>query len=81
LAQLAHTLVLTTAPRRIMIGGGGVEQRPALLPLVRRLLVASLNGYLDLEALGGSMDDYIVAPGLAALAGPLGALALAADAL
>ena len=80
LAQLLHTLMLTTAPRRILIGGGVVEARPALFDSVRRALVASLNGYVDLAALVGSIDEYVVAPGLGALAGPLGALALAADA-
>jgi fructokinase len=47
---------------------------------VRRLLVESLNGYLDLEKLTGGIARYVVAPGLGALAGPLGALAIAADA-
>jgi fructokinase len=80
LAQLLHTLVLTTAPRRILIGGGVIEARPTLLAMVRKNLLESLNGYLDLEALAGRIDEYVVPPGLAALAGPLGALALAADA-
>lgn len=47
LAQLLHIIVLATAPRRILIGGG--------------------------------IDGYAVPPGLGSLAGPLGALALAAD--
>jgi fructokinase len=81
LAQLLHTLVLATAPRRIMIGGGVVEGRPELLCEVRRQLVGSLNGYLDLDALVGDVDAYVVPPGLGALAGPLGSLALAADTL
>jgi fructokinase len=81
LAQLLHTLVLATAPRRIMIGGGVAEGRPELLREVRQQLVKSLNGYLDLDGLVGSMDAYVVPPGLGALAGPLGSLALAADML
>jgi len=80
LAQLFHTMVLATAPRRILVGGGVAQARPQILGHARRLLIASLNGYLDLEALSGGIDRYIVAPGLGALAGPLGALALAADA-
>jgi len=79
LAQLLHTLVLATAPRRILIGGGVAQGRPELLGLVRRQLVESLNGYLKLEELAGGIDGYAVAPGLGPLAGPLGALALAAD--
>jgi fructokinase len=80
LAQLLHALVLATAPRRILIGGGVVEARPELLARVRRELLSSLNAYLDLQALTGPIDRYIVPPGLGPLAGPLGALALAADA-
>jgi fructokinase len=80
LAQLLHTLVLATAPRRILVGGGVVEARPELLARVRRELLSSLNAYLDLQALTGPIDHYIVPPGLGPLAGPLGALALAADA-
>jgi fructokinase len=81
LSQLLHTLVLATAPRRILVGGGVIEARPALLARVRRELLSSLNGYLDLEALAGSIERYVVPPGLGSLAGPLGALALAADAI
>jgi fructokinase len=81
LAQLLHIVVLATAPRRILIGGGVVESRPALLTRVRRELVSSLNGYWDLQAMVGSIEHYIVPPGLGPLAGPLGALALAADAI
>jgi fructokinase len=80
LAQLAHTLVLATAPRRVLIGGGVVEGRPELLARVRRHLVTSLNGYLRIEELDRGIEQYIASPGLGALAGPLGALALAADA-
>lgn len=80
LAQLLHTLVLATAPRRIILGGGVTQSRPELLARVRTLLLQSLNGYLPLEELAGPIEQYIVAPGLGALAGPLGALALATDA-
>ncbi|MGO8857288.1 MAG: ROK family protein [Steroidobacteraceae bacterium] len=80
LAQLLHTLVLATAPRRIILGGGVMQCRPELLTRVRVLLLQSLNGYLALDALVGPIEQYIVAPGLGSLAGPLGALALASDA-
>ncbi|MGA2191423.1 MAG: ROK family protein [Steroidobacteraceae bacterium] len=80
LAQLLYTLVLATAPRRIILGGGVVQCRPELLTRVRTLLLQTLNGYLPLEALAGPIDHYVVAPGLGSLAGPLGALALASDA-
>jgi fructokinase len=80
LAELMHTIVLATAPRRIILGGGVTLARPELLRRVRALLLQSLNGYLALEALVGPIEQYIVAPGLGPLAGPLGALALASDA-
>jgi fructokinase len=81
LSQLLHTLVVATAPRRILVGGGVIEARPSLLEHMRAELLDSLNGYLDLQALVGRIDRYVVAPGLGASAGPLGALALAADAI
>jgi fructokinase len=80
LAQLLNTMLLATAPQRILIGGGVMERRPELLLRVREMFVGSLNGYLDLEDLTGGTDHYVVPPGLGPLAGPLGALALAADA-
>jgi fructokinase len=80
LGQLLNTLFLTSAPKRILMGGGVVERRPELLAQIRERLVASLNGYLDLEDLTGGVDRYVLPPGLGALAGPLGSLALAADA-
>src|SRR5882757_198403 len=81
LGQLLHTMLLATAPKRILMGGGVVERRPELLARVRAQFVKSLNGYLDLEDLTGGVDRYVVPPGLGALAGPLGSLALAADAV
>jgi fructokinase len=81
LSQLLHTLVLATAPQRILIGGGVVQARPELLVYMRRHLTLSLNGYLELDELTSDIDRYVVPPGLGALAGPLGALALAADAV
>jgi fructokinase len=80
LAQLLYTIVLATAPRRIILGGGVTQARPELLSRVRTLLLQSLNGYLALEELAGPIGHYVVAPGLGSLAGPLGAMALATDA-
>jgi fructokinase len=79
-AQLVHSIVLATAPRRIILGGGVTQSRPELLAHVRALLLQSLNGYLALEEIAGPIEQYIVAPGLGSRAGPLGALALATDA-
>ncbi len=81
LGQLLHTLVLATAPRRILLGGGVMEGRPQLLTSLRRELASSLNGYVQREELGPGIETYIASPGLGSRAGALGALALAADAL
>lgn len=80
LAQLAHALVVTTAPKRIMIGGGVMSARADLFPLIRSMLVESINDYLHSFELMEGVDQYIVPPGLDTQSGPLGALALAIDA-
>jgi fructokinase len=81
LSQLLHTLVLASAPRRILLGGGVLQSRPELYQPIRRQLVKSLNGYIDHAALASGLGEYVVPPGLGALAGALGALALAEDSL
>jgi fructokinase len=79
LGQLAHILVVSLAPERILIGGGVLSARPHLLPCIRACLASSLNGYLDIPELSSALDRYIGPPGLGTRAGPLGALALAID--
>jgi fructokinase len=81
LGHLLHNLMLATSPRRILIGGGVIESRPELFEPIRRRLAASINDYLSCAELGGGLGNYVTAPGLGALAGPLGALALAAAVL
>ncbi|MFV0622491.1 ROK family protein [Sphingomonas sp. ac-8] len=77
LAIMCHDLVCTTGPRRIAIGGGVPSGQPHLLPRIEAALRDSLGGYMPLPADG----PYIVAPALGALAGPLGAIAVAASAV
>jgi fructokinase len=79
LGQLAHTLVLSVAPQRILIGGGVALDRPQIFPRIRASLAVSLNGYLDIPEVTSALESYIVPPGLGARAGPLGALAVAQD--
>jgi fructokinase len=79
LGQLLHFLVLATAPRKILMGGGVMSSRPSLFERVRADLRTSLAGYRHAPELT-DLASYVVPPGLGALAGPLGALALAADA-
>jgi len=72
--------VLLLSPVRIVVGGS-VSGRPGLLPRVRRSLAESLGGYLNHDALGDGIDEYVVPPGLGAGAGIAGALLLAQTAL
>jgi fructokinase len=75
LAQLCAALVLLTAPRRIVLGGG-VGQRPELLAAVRRNLQAHLNGYVDRLASEGAIAGLVV-PAALEHAGLMGGLLLA----
>lgn len=77
IAQLCHAIVCAAAPRAIAIGGGVIENQPHLLERVERMLVESLNGYMQLPSDG----PYIRSPALGANAGPLGSIALAMSAL
>lgn len=80
LAQLAHTLVLTGIPRRIVMGGGVMTGMPHLFPRIRQKLVASLGGYVAAPGLD-PVDDYVVPAALGNQAGPLGAIELGVRAL
>jgi fructokinase len=78
LAQLNHLLLVTAAPERILMGGGVMSAQPHLFPLIRRAVLESLNGYLRIPQVLNDIDRFIAPPGLGTLAGPLGALAIAA---
>lgn len=80
IAQLIGTVLLTTAARQVLIGGGIGMGRPHLIPMVRAKLLGVLGGYLPFvdEA---SVERIVGAPALGDQAGPLGAIALALDAL
>jgi fructokinase len=76
LAQLCHSLALVAAPRLILAGGGVMEAQPQLFTMIREAFRRSVADYVALPD-----GDYIVPPGLGAMAGPCGGLALALDAL
>jgi fructokinase len=80
LGQLMHTMVLTTAPQRIFLGGGVMSAQAHLFERIREELKRSLNRYVQGTDLENNLAHYIVPPGLGTMSGPLGALALAADA-
>ncbi len=80
LAQLLHIMVLTTAPTRIFLGGGVLSAQVHLFERIQVELKRSINGYVQAPELEQGIAQFIVPPGLGTMAGPLGALALAADA-
>ncbi|WP_225205290.1 ROK family protein [Novosphingobium huizhouense] len=80
LADAIATLFLVTSVEAVLIGGGVGTARPGLLPAVRAQVVASLAGYLPFIDPAGA-ELRIAPPALGDRAGPLGALALALDAL
>jgi fructokinase len=69
-------VISVLSPERIVLGGG-VLQAPGLLERVRAEVVALVNGYLAVPALGPEIGGYLVPPGLGGRAGVLGAIALA----
>lgn len=81
LGGLLHNLVLTTAPERILIGGGVADGQGWLFPRLRAALVDSLAGYATADRIAADLEAFVQPPGLGALAGPLGAIALAHNAL
>jgi fructokinase len=75
-AQLAMSLSLTIAPKRIIIGGG-VGSNPQVLASARKHLQIRLGGYLtDLDS-AKTLEPYLAPPSLGAQSGVLGAIALA----
>jgi fructokinase len=80
LGGLLHNLVATAAPERIAIGGGVIATRPHLFPRLRARLAGSLGGYGSLRAYVEQLDRRLGPPGLGAMAGPLGAIALGLEA-
>lgn len=81
LGGLFHNLVLTTAPQRILLGGGVGCGQAHLLPKVRSALIASLGGYAVAPRIARDIEAFLVHPALGDRAGPLGSIALALDAL
>ncbi|ELR12036.1 ROK family protein, putative [Acanthamoeba castellanii str. Neff] len=81
LAQLCAALVLTVSPHRIVMGGG-IMQRPTILPLVHKHVLALLNGYIKVPAITESgIGNYITLSPFGGNAGLVGACELARLAL
>ena len=80
LAQMCMNLILTMSPERIILGGG-VMQRGALLPMVRKEVQRLLGGYVDHPFVKESIDQYIVAPELYPVSGLVGSYLIGRKAL
>lgn len=70
------SVMCVLSPERIVVGGG-VAHHDGLLELVRRDVLALMNGYLEASAVIDDIADYITLPQLGMRAGVLGAIALA----
>lgn len=79
LAQLCMTLLLTTAPERIVLGGG-VMRQGHLLPLIRGRTAQLLGGYVRNVSGPASLEHRIVAPACHEPSGLIGAFLLAEQA-
>lgn len=80
LGEWAAMLILCLSPQRLVIGGGVLDHRPALLARIHVAVADNLGGYLaglDLAAL----QSLIVPPALGREAGPLGAIVIGHNAL
>jgi fructokinase len=64
------------SPQRIVLGGGVMERRQ-LFPLIRQKVREILNSYIASPIVTGSMNEYIVSPGLDKRSAILGAIAMA----
>lgn len=80
LALALMNLTVTLCPRRVLLGGG-VMQQERLFPLIRKYFRALMNDYVRRRELMEEVEDYIVPPGLAGRAGILGTFVLAQSAL
>ncbi len=80
LAQMCVNLIVTVSPQRIILGGG-VMQRRALFPMIRRRTQELLGGYVQSPMVLEHIDEYIVPPVLFPVSGLVGAYLLGKRAL
>jgi fructokinase len=74
-AALCNTIYVLS-PKKIILGGG-VMHKEFLFPKIRAEVVRMIAGYIQHEVLQTGLDSFIVAPGLGAQSGVIGAAALA----
>lgn len=75
LAQMCVNLILIASPQRIILGGG-VMERKALFPKVRKETVRLLSGYIQHSSILEGIEEYIVPADLFPISGLMGAYLL-----
>lgn len=76
IAQALVSYTYTLSPQKIILGGGVMQNRD-LYSLIRKEFLALMAGYLTPQGQTGSLEDYIISPGLDQSSGLLGSIALA----
>jgi fructokinase len=76
IAYALTNAIFLLSPQRIVLGGG-VMERSQLFPLIRQKVREILNDYIVSPTVTGSMNEYIVPPGLGKRSAILGAMAMA----
>jgi len=76
IAHLVTNSILLLSPGKVILGGG-VMNNEDLFPMIRKNVQALLNGFIAVEVIEKSIDQYIVPPELGADAGVRGAVVLA----
>ena len=76
LALAVQNLIVTTSPKKIILGGGVMEQLQ-LFPMIHKRVLELLNNYVQSPRILEHIETYIVPPGLGNRSGGLGALAIA----
>lgn len=80
LSQMCMSTILTLSPKRIVLGGGVMQQKH-LFPRIHKRTRELLNGYVAHPVILEHIDTYIVPPGLGNNSGAVGSLLLAKRAL
>ena len=76
IAYAIANVIFMLSPQRIVLGGG-VMERSQLFLLIRQKVGEIVNGYISSPTMAGSLNDYIVPPGLGRRSAILGAMAMA----
>ncbi|MCE4050651.1 MULTISPECIES: ROK family protein [Bacillaceae] len=76
IAQALMQYILILSPKKIILGGGVMNQEH-VLSHINRNLKELLNGYIEFPQVSSDIDNYIVRPGLGDNAGITGGILLA----